>query len=517
MLKGLIQRTDGQLRKNFKTIVHAFKHAVENKPDTIAIICGKSQATYREYAEGAARTAAFLKAGKLQKGDRVVICANTSLSLPMIILGAMAAGAQVTLINPLYTEREIKPLLDITEPTMIFCDAVSIDVIKDISVTRRITLINISDPKNTWQDLSITSLPKDLPNADDGAVIMFTGGTTGVSKGVPHNHAKIMAAIEIMEDRWPTDLNTDLLLNVPPIFHITGLYHGCFQPIFGCNGLILLPRFHPELVFEAVKKYPVSAIIIGVPTAYAAMLGHPDFDKVNFSEIKFCGSGGAPLSDKIKREWENRTGVPALEGYGMTEGAPTCNNPLVGQRKSYSAGRPVACTDFKIVDVKDGSKQMPTGKSGEIIVKGPHIADSYFNDKNATASAIRNGWLHTGDIAYIDDDGFVFIIDRLKDMAIVSGFNVFPREIDEVLMAHPKIREAAAIGIPDDYRGEIIKVFVSLRAGETLDEEALLTYCADNLVKYKIPTIIEFTIDLPKTPVGKIDKRQLKISGTYRS
>ena len=510
MLDGLSQRTDGHAREHFETIVHAFKYAVEQKPDAIALTCGDEFASYKEYGEVAARVAAYLKKNGTKKGDRVVICVTTSLTLPMLIFGVLAAGAQITMINPLYKEREISPLLDITEPKLIFCDRTSIEALRTIAAKRGITLIDTDKPKKNWQDLSATVLPAKLPRADDGAVIMFTGGTTGISKGVPHNHAKVIAAIELIEDRWPTDLGTDILLNVPPLFHITGLYHGCFQPVFGYNSLILLPRFHPKLVFESIGKHNVSAIIIGVPTAYAAMLGHPNFNTVDFSAVKFSGSGGAPLADKIKTEWESKTKVPALEGYGMTEGAPTCNNPLIGHRKSYSAGLPVACTDFRIVDIETGLLEMPTGESGEITVKGPHIAECYFNNEEATTDAFKDGWLHTGDIAYLDEDGFVFIVDRVKDMAIVSGFNVFPREIDEVLMAHPKILEAAAIGIPDDYRGEVIKVFVSVRDGKTLNREELLEYCAKNLVKYKIPAIIEFTNDLPKTPVGKIDKKKLK-------
>jgi long-chain acyl-CoA synthetase len=184
---------------------------------------------------------------------------------------------------------------------------------------------------------------------------------------------------------------------------------------------------------------------------------------------------------------------------------------LVGERKSYSAGLPVACTEFRITSLEDGVTEMPTGERGEICVKGPHIAESYFNNEEATKESFRDGWLHTGDIAFLDEDGFVFVVDRVKDMAIVSGFNVFPREVDEVLVAHPKVLEAAAIGVPDDYRGEVIKAYVSVREGEDLSEKELLEYCIEKLVSYKIPAIIEFTDALPKTPVGKIDKKQLKV------
>ncbi len=509
MLQNLKERTDGQIRKDFETIVHAFKYAIETQPKTTALICGKDQATYNEYGHVAAHVARFLFNNGIKKDDRVVICASVSIKLPMIIFGILAARAQITMINPHYKEREIAPLINITKPSLIFCDNSSTAVFNNILLENETKLINVDGPKNTWQDTSASDLPIDLPNRDDGAVIMFTGGTTGTSKGVPLTHYKVMAAMELIEDRWPTNLGTEILLNIPPIFHITGLYHGCFQPVFGCNQLVLLPRFHPDLVFQAINNQSISVIIIGVPTAYAALLSHPCFDTVDFSAVKFSGSGGAPLAEQVKTEWEKRTGIPALEGYGMTEGAPTCNNPLIGFRKSHSAGRPVSCTDFRIVDVKNGRTEMPIGEKGEIIVRGPHIADKYYNDEEATTAAFKDGWLHTGDVAYLDEDGFVFIVDRLKDMAIVSGFNVFPREIDEVLISHPKIIEAATIGIQDDYRGEVIKAFISVKKGEDIDEEELKKFCAQNLVKYKIPTVFEFTNNLPKTPVGKIDKKKL--------
>ena len=509
MLQNLIERTDGQIRQDFETIVHAFKYAIETQPKTIALICGKDQATYHEYGQVSAHVARFLFNNGVKKNDRVVICASVSIKLPMIIFGILAARAQITMINPQYKEREITPLINITKPSLIFCDNSSTMVFNSIQLGNKTKLINVDGPKNTWQDTSAADLPINLPYRGDGAVIMFTGGTTGTSKGVPLTHYKVMAAMELIEDRWPTNLGKEILLNIPPIFHITGLYHGCFQPVFGYNTLVLLPRFHPDLVFEAINDQSISVIIIGVPTAYAALLSHPSFDTVDFSAVKFSGSGGAPLAEQVKTEWEKRTGIPALEGYGMTEGAPTCNNPLIGLRKSYSAGRPVSCTDFRIVDVKNSQTEMPIGEIGEITVRGPHIADKYYNDEEATTAAFKDGWLHTGDVAYLDEDGFVFIVDRLKDMAIVSGFNVFPREIDEVLISHPKIIEAATIGIQDDYRGEVIKAFISVKKGEDIDEEELKKFCAQNLVKYKIPTVFEFTNNLPKTPVGKIDKKKL--------
>jgi long-chain acyl-CoA synthetase len=510
MLEGLPKRTDGQAREDFQTLLHALAHAVERNPDLTALICGDQSATYREYGEAVAGVAARLKGLGVEKGDRVAVSAATSVIVPQLIFGVMAAGAQVAMMNPNYTTRELSLLFDITEPKAVYCDDLSAAALTPLAHKKNIPMLNISGDPGDWRDVEMTEWPVDLPGPNDLAVLLFTGGTTGISKGVPHSHASVIAAMEVVESGWSTDLDTELFLNVPPLFHIVGLYHGVFQPVYGRSTVAFLPRFHPEEVFKVLRNWGVTVIMIGVPTAFVALMSHPDFDTADFSTVKFCASGGAPVPKNTLKDWERRTDVPALEGYGMSEGAPTATNTLKRPCKPLSVGPPVDGSEFQIVDIETGEKEKGVGEPGEIRVRGPHIAKSYFNNPDATEAAFRSGWLYTGDIAYMDEDGYVFIIDRVKDMALVSGFNVFPREIDEVLMAHPKVKEAAAIGIPDDYRGEMIKAFVTVKEGESLSEGELLGYCKDNLVKYKIPAYIEFVDIVPKTPVGKIDKKRLK-------
>ena len=511
MLEELPERTDGQTREDFPTLVHALAHAVERNPDLTALICGDQSATYREYGDVVAGVAARLKELGVEKGDRVAVAVSTSVTVPQLIFGVMTAGAHVALMNPNYTTRELGPLLDIAEPKVVYCDDLSAAALTPLGREKDIPMLNVSGDAGVWRDVQMTAWPDDLPGPKDLALLLFTGGTTGISKGVPHSHAGIMAAMEVSESGWSTDLDTEVFLTVPPLFHIVGLYHGVFQPVYGRSTAAFLPRFHPEEVFKVFRNRGVTVFVIGVPTAFVALMGHPDFDTVNYSTVKFCASGGAPVPEDTLKEWERRTGILTLEGYGMSEGAPTATNTLKRPRKPYSVGLPVAVAEFQIVDVETGEKEMAVGEPGEIRVRGPHIAKSYFNNPDATEAAFRGGWLYTGDIAYKDEDGYVFIVDREKDMALVSGFNVFPREIDEVLMAHPKVKEVAAIGIPDDYRGEVIKAFVTVKEGESLTEDELLVYCKDNLVKYKVPAFIEFVDDIPKTPVGKIDKKQLRV------
>lgn len=506
----LAARTDGQDRDEFPTMAHVLKSVVGLAPDRVALVCEGREKTYAEYGAGAAGVAAKLAALGLKRGDRVVVSAAMSVDLPLLILGAMAGGYMPAMVNPNYTHREMEPLLDVAQPAAVFCDAISRDALAPLAKDKGAALLDISGDPADWCDTAVTELPDDLPEPEDGAVLLYTGGTTGISKGVPHTHAEIMAAQVISEDRFPTHLGAETVLNIAPLFHIVGLYHGLLQTLYGRNRLVLLPRFHPDLVYEALNAFPVTVAIIGAPTAYTALMHHPGFETTDFSAVKFCMSGGGPMPESTLTAWEKGTGSIVLEGYGMSEGAPATVNPINGPRKLKSAGIPVGGIDFEIVDVETGTKQMPVGEEGEIRFKGPHVTNGYFNNPEATKTALRDGWLYTGDIAYIDEDNFVFIVDRKKDMAIVSGFNVYPREIDEVLMAHPKVKEAASVGVPDDYRGEIIKAVVVAKDGEALTEDEMRDHCAANLVKYKVPAIIEFVDEVPKTPVGKIDKKRLR-------
>ena len=501
-------RNDGQDRDNFPTIVHFLIHASECNPEGIAVICNGNALTYREVNLAAATLANNLRQRGIKRGERVAVLSALSAQLPQIIFGVMGARAQVTMINSNFTNRELNPLFRISRPKAVLCEPKFAEALLPLSNEIGFEIITISD--QLWRYGSEGWNLDHLPNSEDDAVLLFTGGTTGVSKGVPHTHEQIIAALIAIEDRWPTVLEREIFLNVPPLFHIVGLYHGCFQPVFGRSTAIFVSRFNPEDVFNLISEYKVTVCIAGVPAAYTAMLNHPKFDQTDFSSLRFACGGGAPLAKETLENWERRTGIPALEGYGMTEGAPTCNNPLIGERRTLSVGKPVFGIELEVVDLKSGDKILETGEPGEIRVRGTHIATEYFNNKEQTAAAFRDGWLYTGDIGYRDTDGFIFIVDRAKDMAIVSGFNVFPREIEEVLMIHPQIKEAASIGVKDDEKGEVIKAFVSLNEGSRISEDQIKAHCRKNLVGYKVPREIRVLESLPKTHVGKIDKSQLQ-------
>ncbi len=498
----------GLEREDFPTIIHALRFAAERNPEMTAVVCLGETMTYAELNSAAAAIADQLIERGISRGDRVALIAKTSVRLPALIYGVMGAGAHLTMMNPHFTAREWTPLCEIAQPKLAICDEDLAESFQSFSDTFGFDVL-----RNDEIDLHLNSgdwHEEHMPDGADLGVLLFTGGTTGISKGVPHTHQEILASLISIEDRWHTIPGEEVYLTVPPLFHIVGLYHGVYQPVYGCATAIFMPRFDPAETFKLIEKHKVTIFVAGVPTAYTALLAHPACKETDFSSLKFAGGGGAPLSEENLNEWQTVAGVPALEGYGMTEGAPTCTNGINLERKPLSVGRPVFGVQLQIIDVETGSTEMPVGEPGEIRVRGHHVVSTYFNNEEANRTAFQDGWLYTGDIAYKDEDGYVFIVDRSKDMAIVSGFNVFPREIDEVLVTHPGIMEAAAIGIPHPEKGEVIKAYISLLDGTDLSEDDVISFCRENLVGYKIPAEIEFRQELPKTPVGKIDKKQLR-------
>jgi long-chain acyl-CoA synthetase len=286
----------------------------------------------------------------------------------------------------------------------------------------------------------------------------------------------------------------------------------CLHLAAYCRGaLVILPRYRPELAIAALAAERITAFA-GGPTVFTGMLAHPDLAAARFPSLRVSYSGSAPLPEEVLRRWEAATGCPILEGYGQTEAGPVLSfNPQDGRRKPGSVGIAVPGTAIEIVDTTTGTTVLPVGERGEIRASGPQIMRGYRNLPEETAAALREGWLYTGDIGELDGEGYLFIRDRKKDMAIVGGYNVYPREIDEVLFAHPDVLEVAAIGVPDAYRGEIIRAFVVPRPGRRPSGEELLAHCRANLAKYKVPASIELVAALPKTSVGKIDKKALRL------
>jgi long-chain acyl-CoA synthetase len=352
--------------------------------------------------------------------------------------------------------------------------------------------------------------PQVSQTQNETAIYQYTGGTTGVSKGVILTHGNLCRNVQQISAWIPAMKDDEIMLGALPFFHVFGLTVAMNVAIYRGWGNILVPKPQPEPLLEAIARYkPTFAPL--VPTMFIGMLNHPKINSVDTTSIKASFSGSAPLPVEVIREFEEKTGATIIEGFGLTESSPVTHvNPLKGQRKVGSIGLPLSDTECRIVDLSDGQTDLPAGQSGELLVRGPQIMKGYWQRPEATAETLTDGWLHTGDIATMDEEGYFYIVDRKKDMIISGGYNVYPRDIEEVFYENPKVQEATAIGVPHPKRGEQVKVFVVLKEGQEATQEELIDYCKDKLATYKLPTMIEFRQELPKSNVGKILKKELR-------
>ena len=478
----------------------------------------------------------------VKKGDKVAMLLP---NIPQIVIANYAAfriGAVAVMNNPLYTERELEyQLNDSDSKVLVTLDLLLPRALKLKGKTKieSIVACHINDylpfpkkqlfpfvkkdmyrkvepQKDVFQfvDLTVKSSGAPVENAaswEDLGAFIYTGGTTGVSKGVMLSHSNISCNVQQFA-AWFPDLKKgeDSVLAVFPFFHsagFTAIQNYCLW-MATCD--VLVPRPSPESVLEMLKKYR-PGYLPAVPTIFVGLLNSEEFRKMDLSFIKGFFSGAAPLAADTLQQLKDLTGATLLEVYGLTETTPVATaTPWGGKIKPGTVGTPVPSTEIKIVDVDTGKEEMPVGSPGEILIKGPQVMQGYYKKPEETAQVLRDGWLYTGDIGLFDEDGYLTIVDRKKDMIIAGGYNIFPREVDEVLFEHPKILEACTIGVPDPYRGETVKSFVVLKPGEKLNEEEIVGYCRDRLAAYKVPKKIEFLESLPKSAIGKILRREIK-------
>ena len=499
---------------NYPTIVHALRFAAARAPDRVALVCEARGITYAQYARAAGGLALQLR-GLGAAGSRVAILMGNSIEMSVACLGGMAAGAQIAPMNPAYTDREVILLLTDTEPAVILCDAALEERARtwagELGIPHVLALGEGGVEIERWIDDPALTLPEPLPRPVDPSAIFFTGGTTGVPKGAEHVHGMMMWFCRQVLSQWHLDFDTERVLTVAPMFHIWGHHFANIAPLYMRATLVMLPQYKPAAVLDQFGRHAISVFAGGPPTIYIGLLANANFDTTDFSALKYCMGGGAPFSEDLLREWERRTDCALLENSGMSEGAPLSGNPTHGKRKLMSAGVVPPETEIDIVDLETGTRVLPAMERGEVRVRGPQFTRGYRNRPEETAAAIRDGWLYTGDIGYFDDEGFLFLVDRKKEMILVGGYNVYPREIDEVLYGHTAVHEAAAVGFPDDFKGEVVRAFVALKPGaDKVSEKELIAYCTERLVGYKVPVAIEFLDALPKTGPGKIDKIALK-------
>jgi long-chain acyl-CoA synthetase len=457
-------------------------------------------------------------------------------------LGTLKAGGVVVPCNPLFVEREVTGQLADCGATI----AVTLDLFFDRVRAARgagrlahivVTRINEFFPQplralypwrarrhGEWPRIALDAtthafgalcgapplVDASAQRPDDLAAILYTGGTTGTPKGAMLTHANLVANA-YQTALWYVHKGDGQLVTIVvlPLFHSYALSVGLNGSLLRGARMILLPRFDTRAVLKAIGRYRPQQLP-GVPTLYNALINHPAVGRYDLRSVRACISGAAALMGEVQARFERITGGVLAEGYGLTEASPVTHvTPLAGLRKRGSIGVPVSDTDARIVDLETGTRVLPPGESGELVVRGPQIMAGYWNRPEETAAILRDGWLYTGDIARTDEDGYFYIVDRKKEMLITRGFNVYPREIEEVLTAHPAVLDAALIGVPDTHRGEVGKAFVVLRPGAQATAAELLDYCKVHLAPFKIPATIEFRETLPKSLIGKTLRRVL--------
>jgi long-chain acyl-CoA synthetase len=492
-----------------------------------------AELTFRETREQVDRLATALARRGITKGDRVGIMLPNCPQYLISFFAISRLGAIVTNINPIYTLREVDLVAqDAGLRALITLDALAPLALGVQPNSRLELIITTSLQEYTAQPagapaapagtLSLTQLLReveriDLPRVaisprEDVAVLQYTGGTTGVPKGAMLTHYNLYSNM-LQTALWAdhlTEKGNERYLMVIPYFHIYGQTVGLLVGAWNGAMQIMIPKFDIDLLLGAIKQYRPT-FFPSVPTLYISMLNHPQALASGLDRVRRYNSGSAPLPVDVLEKFESLSGTMLYEGYGLTEASPvTHSTPTLARRKPGSIGLPITGTECRIVDLETGEREVGLNEDGELCIRGPQIMKGYWNKPEETAYTLRDGWLYTGDIARMDEDGYFYIVQRKKDMIIVSGFNVYPNEVEDVIFMHPAVLEAAVIGVPDAYRGEAVKAFVVLKPGASAGAEEILEFCRQQLAKYKVPAAVEFVEALPKSAVGKVLRRSLR-------
>jgi len=524
------------------TMAEALHRTAARFPERTAFYFMGRKISFRELESLVNRFARALAALGVRAGDKV---ATLLPNIPQHVIANHACyrlGAVTVMNNPLYSERELEYQLNDSDARfLVTLDLLLPRALKLRPTTKIETIIpcHINDylpfPKKQLYPFVkrkmyrkvvpapgvhlflelIGQYPDDpVPIAarwEETAAILYTGGTTGAGKGAMLTHANICGVVQQFR-AWFPDLKDgeDSLMGVYPIFHSAGYSVSQNLPIWAGWTSIMIPRPEPGIIIEMLKACR-PGFLPGVPTIFVGLLNREVFRKMDLSYIKGFFAGAAPLAPETVRQLKELTGREIYDVYGLTENTAfaTCT-PWKGKAKPGTVGVPLPNTDLKIVDLETGTKELPAETAGEICIRGPQLMTGYYKNPEETKNALRDGWLYTGDIGFLDEDGHLTIVDRKKDMIVAAGFNIYPKEIDEVLFGHPRILEACAVGVSDEYRGETVKAFIVVKPGETLTEKEIIEYCRERLALYKVPRQIVFMDSLPKSAVGKILRRELR-------
>jgi long-chain acyl-CoA synthetase len=489
------------------TLAHLLIEAARNAPQTEALVCRDIRVTYAQYLNAASYFARDLQVQGL-RGERIALLLGNSIEMAIASFAVQMAGAQAVLLNPAYTARELSVIVADADPALLLHQAASTPLVAAIEgYEGQVRAIDLNFFRT---DDAAQGLPA-LPTPQTLATLQYTGGTTGRPKGVNLSHQSIATNIAQREALLPSRKSGERILCVTPLFHSYATAMALHLAVYCSGTLVILPKYSAEATLHALENERIT-IFPGSPTIFVGLMAHPAFLKTNFSALRVCYSGSAALRAATLAQWENSVHCKIYEGYGQTEAGPILTyNSTHRIAKAGSVGVALPHTTIEIVDLETGQAALVAGESGEVRARGPQIMIGYRNAPEETAKALRDGWLYTGDIGAIEIDGTLSIRGRKKEMIIVAGYNVFPREVEDVLLCCPGVEEAAVVGIPDSYRGESVRAFVVPAEGANLDPAVLLAHCAQNLTRYKVPASIEVKSELPKTTVGKIDKNVLRV------
>ncbi len=509
-------------------------------PDKAALNFYGTDMTFWQVREQVLRLANALGALGVQKGDRVGIHLPNCPQYMISYYAVLSLGAIVVNLNPMYTAEELKLIVqntgmstlitfDMVLPTVrTLCKEAQIPRVVVTKVTDYIKGLGVStarslDLDERWhhfssliEGCSVTRLPRIQIKLEDPALIQFTGGTTGIPKGAIITHTNIIAAT-LQCALWGsatiqyTPPERRIVMAVIPYFHIYGNIVVMNWAMFSCATQIMVPRFQLDEFMGILANFKEITFFPSVPTMINAVINHPKAPELDLArKLGLLNSGAAPMPVELIEQVKDM-GIFFSEGYGLTESTSLgIANPILGLKKVGSIGIPFIDNDVRLVDLQEGIHDVPKGEPGEIIMKGPVIMQGYWNNPQETAGQLKDGWLYTGDIAVQDEDDYFFIVDRKKDMIIAGGFNIYPREIDEVLFQHPKVQEAVSVGIADKYRGETVKAYIVLKPGETATAEEIINFCREKLAAYKVPKLVEFRTSLPKSAIGKVLRKVLR-------
>ena len=499
--------------------------------DKTAFSCSTESISFTALREHADAFARYLRheAG-LQPGDRLAIQLPNLLQYVVSIFGALKAGLVIVNTNPQYTPPEARHQFNDSGARAVVVLDKLVPLVRSIQADTQIERVIVtsvddwrypqeqSDAADTTRFMAALTLGRTLPDVeperglDDVAVLQYTGGTTGVSKGAMLTHrnllSNVLQAVSIIQP-GEVEYGNEVRVSPLPLYHIFAFTANCLASVFtGFNSVIITDPRDLDSMIADMQRHDVT-LLTGINSLFVSLMAHPQFDSIDFSRLKWVNSGGAPLNLAVAQRWFERTGSVVREGFGMTETSPvvvasTASTPY----KEGYIGQAVIDTDMKIVD--DAGNTVPTGEPGELLIRGPQVMKGYWQRPEATADTFTaDGWLKTGDVGVIDEDGFLKLVDRKKDMILVSGFNVYPNEVEDAVMRHPGIRECVAVGVPDERKGEAIKLYVSLH-DQSLNETGIIAHCREQLTGYKVPSFIEIREDLPKSTVGKLLRRVLR-------